>query len=237
MKHIILIDNPQQLTDEDLNTLYNAADVGINTTQGAGFELTTFEHGGIGIPQIATLTGGIRDFLDNESGCPITPIIQGYTDMTTDGCNGKYEMCSPEDFADAIEKYYADDELRKYHGQNARTKMLTKYKWEDIGEKLYKTFLKVADRKEILITEDINKISLDDINILEDVSLPVPPEPNINVNKLKKNIHDKVNIKERLQAKLAAKKNKIKVIEEDEDIPVERLLKMKSKIDKLLETK
>lgn len=265
MKHIILIDNPQQLTDEDLNTLYNTADIGINTCQGAGFELTTFEHGGMGIPQIATLTGGIRDFLDNDSGMPVTPVIEAYTEQTSDGCYGRYELCHPDDFAAALEQYYADDDLRKEHGKNARTKMLTKYRWEDISDKLYKIFLKVADRTENTI--DSNNISLDDINNLENnlninclVDAPVEAvaEPVVPVSvdvtpvavpseatpvKLTPQAFQqkkKNDIKSKLQAKLAAKKQnrtKIPVVEEsdsDDDIPIEKLLKMKNKIDKLL---
>jgi glycosyltransferase involved in cell wall biosynthesis len=258
MKHIILIDNPQQLTDEDLNTLYNAADVGINTTQGAGFELTTFEHGGIGIPQIATYTGGIRDFLDTESGIPVMPIIQSYTDMTSDGCNGKYEMCHPDDFTEAIETYYVDEEIRKKHGANARKKMLTKYKWEDLGEKLYTIFMKVANRdanpetNQDINTLDSNIISLDDINALDsgtDSQTDSQTNINSNINLLLNHIakkeeivtkKTKPDIKARLQAKLAAKKTKIKVVSDDSDdenIPIEKLLKMKTKIDKLLENK
>lgn len=242
MKHIILIDNPQQLTDEDLNTLYNAADIGINTTQGAGFELTVSEGMGIGIAQIATYTGGIRDFLDKDSGYPVTPMIQGYTDMTTDGCNGKYEMCHPDDFAEAIEAYYADEEMRKQHGDNARKKMLTKYRWEDLGEKLYSIFMKVMDREPNKVdkTTSPNMISLDDLSVLEEDLPSIKEDKNLNITQLTSETPQqkkKDDIKKRLQDKLAAKKTKIKVTSDDEDIPLEKLLKMKNKIDKLLEAK
>lgn len=97
MKHIILIDNPQQLSDEDVNILYNCADVGINTCMGAGFELTTFEHAGMGYPQIAPYIGGIRDFLDSSCGMTIEAKMPFYTDTSFDGCPGCAQLCAPDD--------------------------------------------------------------------------------------------------------------------------------------------
>ena len=38
--------------DDDLNLLYNACDVGINTSMGEGWGLVTIEHGAAGAPQI-----------------------------------------------------------------------------------------------------------------------------------------------------------------------------------------
>lgn len=242
MKHIILIDNPQQLTDEDLNTLYNAADVGINTCQGAGFELTTHEHGGIGVPQIATYTGGIRDFLDRDCGTPIMPVMTGYSDMMGDGAPGKYEVCNYNDIADALERYYADEELRKSHGDNMRKKVLTNYRWDDIGEKLYGIFLRVGGREKP--SEDSNKVSLDDIQNLEsNLVIKDDTEPKQKLTPKEYQQKKKDDVKSRLQTKLAAKKSrrtKISVAEDsdsDDEIPIEKLMKMKSKIDKLINSK
>lgn len=39
-------------TTEQLNRIYNACDVGINTCQGGGWELINFEHAATGIPQV-----------------------------------------------------------------------------------------------------------------------------------------------------------------------------------------
>ena len=39
-------------TDDDLNLLYNACDVGINTSMGEAWGLVTCEHGAAGAPQI-----------------------------------------------------------------------------------------------------------------------------------------------------------------------------------------
>lgn len=43
---------PGPITDDQLNTLYNACVVGINTALGEGFGLVNFEHAAAGVPQI-----------------------------------------------------------------------------------------------------------------------------------------------------------------------------------------
>lgn len=250
MKHVILIDNPQQLNDDDVNTLLNTADVGLNTTMGAGFELTNFEHGAIGYPQVAPLIGGIRDFFDESCAKVVKPSFNFYTDTSTDGCPGKTEICDPKHFADAIEEYYKDAELRKKHGSMCRERILKNYKWSDLGEKLYKIVKKVygkdtIEEKEVVVTES-DKISLDDIEALEknlDIKTIKPepepdtkkpePEPETKEPETKKpepkkteatNITDKRknDIKERLRQKLEKKKEMAELAE---------LLKMKKQLD------
>jgi glycosyltransferase involved in cell wall biosynthesis len=137
LKHLIFIDNPQSLTDQDINILYNVSDVGLNTAMGEGWGLCNFEAGAVGVPQIVPEIGGFLDFYSKECATLIKPKIHIYTDMTTDGCPGCAQICDPLDFADAIDRYYADDDLRKEHGEGARKRILTNYKWSNIGEKLY----------------------------------------------------------------------------------------------------
>jgi glycosyltransferase involved in cell wall biosynthesis len=137
LKHLIFIDNPQSLTDQDINILYNVSDVGLNTAMGEGWGLCNFEAGAVGVPQIVPEIGGFLDFYSKECATLIKPKIHIYTDMTTDGCPGCAQICDPLDFADAIDRYYADDDLRKEHGEEARKRILTNYKWSNIGEKLY----------------------------------------------------------------------------------------------------
>ena len=167
MKHIILIDNPQQLSDDEVNILYNVADIGLNTTMGAGFELTNFEHGGMGFPQIAPYIGGIRDFLDPSCAKVVTPSLNIYTDVSNDGAPGCAEIAHPNDFVDALEAYYADEDLRKEHGQKLRQKIPKKYNWTDLGEKFYGIIKKVAGVTEEQTEASNDTISLDDIASLE----------------------------------------------------------------------
>lgn len=177
MKHIIFVDNPQGLTDEDMNILYNAADIGINTAMGEGWGLCNFQAAAIGTPQIVPNVGGFLDFFNKDSAVLIEPKVKVYTDMTIDGCPGCAEICDSADFAEAIESYYADEDLRKQHTANARKKITRDYKWSDLGEKLYsyiKTVMgdNVKDEPTEAVakptddTTDTTKVSIDEIDSL-----------------------------------------------------------------------
>ena len=196
MKHITLIDNPQMMNDEDMNILYNAADVGLNTCQGEGWGMTNFELGAIGKGNIVPGIGGLLDFFDKDSAIQLKPIINLYTDTSSDGAPGECQICHPNDYVEAMETYYANKDILEKHGKNARKNILAKYQWSDIGKILYDAILKVAD-----VTETIELTDEDVIDIIETTVIPdkKKEEKPVQIKKI-------TNIKERLQAKLAAKK-------------------------------
>lgn len=65
---LVLIDTspPNVLADDGVNQLYNACDVGINTSDGEGYGLCQLEHLYTGAPQIVTDVGTYRAFLDDS---------------------------------------------------------------------------------------------------------------------------------------------------------------------------
>jgi glycosyltransferase involved in cell wall biosynthesis len=67
-RRMLLIDTspPNVWSDEAINQLYNAADIGINTSDGEGFGLCQLEHMYTGAPQIVTDVGSYRSFLDSS---------------------------------------------------------------------------------------------------------------------------------------------------------------------------
>ena len=66
VRRLILMDTapPNIINDEAINHLYNAADVGLNTSDGEGFGLCQLEHMYTGAPQVVTDIGSYRSFLD-----------------------------------------------------------------------------------------------------------------------------------------------------------------------------
>lgn len=64
---------PNVIADEGINQLYNASDIGINTSDGEGFGLCQLEHMYTGAPQVVTDVGGYRTFL-NESVARFVPV-------------------------------------------------------------------------------------------------------------------------------------------------------------------
>jgi hypothetical protein len=68
-KRLMLVDTAAKaLPDSAINDLYNAADIGVNTSDGEGFGLCQIEHLYTGAPQLVTDIGTYRSFM-NESVC------------------------------------------------------------------------------------------------------------------------------------------------------------------------
>jgi len=63
----VIIDTspPNFINDEGINQLYNATDIGLNTTDGEGYGLCQLEHMYTGAPQVVTDVGGFRSFMDD----------------------------------------------------------------------------------------------------------------------------------------------------------------------------
>jgi len=138
MKHIIIMDNPQKVTDEETNLLYNVADIGINTCDGEGFGLCNFEQAGLGIPQIVPRLGGFIDFFDDECCALQDPQMAYYVGSSRDSVGGEALLISYMDVVDAIETYYNDKDIRIRHGVLARKRITENYRWDDIAKKLQK---------------------------------------------------------------------------------------------------
>jgi glycosyltransferase involved in cell wall biosynthesis len=57
---------PNRLTDKEINQIYHATDIGVNTSDGEGYGLCTLEHLFTGKPQIVTDIGVYRSFLTDD---------------------------------------------------------------------------------------------------------------------------------------------------------------------------
>jgi hypothetical protein len=135
--HLIIMNNPQQLTDKDVNVLYNCADIGLNTCDGEGFGLCNFEHGAIGIPQVIPQVGGFRDYFNLENSFIVKPKWSYYSDNSRDIVSGEAEICDIDDIIRMLEHAYENkDKLEKF-GQKARKYILENYKWEDKAKTFY----------------------------------------------------------------------------------------------------
>lgn len=140
LSHLVIIENPQALTDDVTNMLNNLADVGINTASGEGWGLCSSEAMGIGIPQIVPNVGGHKEFCSVDESIIVEPTMSLYIDASIDPVvRGEAQLCHPSAFADAILKYYCDRRLLAEHGAKAKSKMLTNYSWNDISNKLIET--------------------------------------------------------------------------------------------------
>ena len=120
------------MSDEMLNYLYNACDIGINTCVGEGFGLCNLEHGSLGKPQIISNVGGLSDIFTNEYSILINPVTEIYVPNNIDFHGGYLEICSSDDFTNAMIKYYDNPTLLKNHGDICKKILCDKYNWDII---------------------------------------------------------------------------------------------------------
>jgi len=138
---IITVQAPQQLSDRDINILYNACDVGLNTADGEGFGLCGFEGLALGKAQVSSYVGGMREFLNENIALIVKPKINMYLDNKSTGIGGIAELTDPHDYAEAFWKYFSSPDLVEKHGYKGRQHILTNYKWENMIDYLYNRIL------------------------------------------------------------------------------------------------
>jgi len=134
---IVSLSNPQQLSDKDINILYNACDVGINTCEGEGWGLCQIEHLAVGAPQVCPKIGGLQEFLNSENSSPIDAKWKYYIDKSRDPIGGIAEIGDPIEYGQTLWKYYMDPSLCEKHAKQGRKEILTHYKWETVVEYFY----------------------------------------------------------------------------------------------------
>lgn len=144
---IVAMPKPQQISDRDINILYNACDIGLNSCEGEGFGLCQFEHSAVGCPQVAPNIGGFKEFLHSENSILVEPKWSYYIDKQRDGIGGYAEVGDYMDYADAIWKYYMNPDLVKKHGKRARQEILTHYRWETMVNHFHRIILDIAQTR------------------------------------------------------------------------------------------
>lgn len=138
---IVSVNMPQQLSDRDINILYNSCDATISQVEGEGFGLQGMESAGIGKGQISAYLGGMLEYLNDQNSIVIRPIMYLYGDNKSQGIGCKSELTNPHDFAEALWKYLSNPELVEKHGKRARENILKHYRWESLIDYFHKRIL------------------------------------------------------------------------------------------------
>ncbi|MFY9558492.1 MAG: glycosyltransferase [Blastocatellia bacterium] len=126
--------------DRDLNLLYNACDVGINTSMGEGFGLVSFEHGATGAAQIVPDHSACRELWSGR-GELIPPARRYIPEFSV------LEMSevSPEGVANAMDNLYRDPNRRE---ELARAAFMAaqnpEFSWDNIPDRFEDLFLALA---------------------------------------------------------------------------------------------
>lgn len=164
-KHLIILQNPQQISDFDINIMYNLGDIGINTCDGEGFGLCNFEQAGVGVPQIVPNIGGFKDFfVKGRNSLMIDPKWSYYCDHSRDFVAGEAEICDIDDFVDAMEFYYTNRDVIIEHGQAARENIVTNYKWWSKGKQFYDIILEETKHLNVNTPNTSTSLELNDVD-------------------------------------------------------------------------
>jgi glycosyltransferase involved in cell wall biosynthesis len=132
---LMISSNDMVFKDEDINVLYNIADIGISTAEGEGWGLCSFEQMGVGIPQVVPDLGGYKEYCNPENSIMVKPKYHYYLPGVYSPVGGEAHVCDPHDVCLAMEEYLNDSEKLKKHGSIAKEKVLG-YTWESAVKEL-----------------------------------------------------------------------------------------------------
>jgi len=131
---------PVPVGDSELNLLYNACDVGINTAMGEGWGLVSFEHAATGAPQVVPDHTACSEIWRGHA--ELIPVVKSYIPAFTVLEMGEV---SPKGVAQALENLYSNPELRQRlaHAGFALTHR-PEYSWQGIPDRFDDLFVELA---------------------------------------------------------------------------------------------
>lgn len=127
----IVLDRSHSLSREELNALYNALDVGINTAMGEGFGLVSFEHALTGAPQLVPDHTGFREhWSEAASLLPTAERVYFFSEY------GDMHVTTAEATATALTASFEDLNLRRSLGEAARERAGSPhFQWSSVAER------------------------------------------------------------------------------------------------------
>lgn len=117
-------------SDDEVNDLYNAATVFIQTSRHEGFCLPLLEAMATGTPVVCTDAHGNRDFALSDKTCLLV------------------EHDNDAQLSTAISKLFSDEKLRKRLSENA-LREVKKYTWENVTKQLVSFYSGIASNRSI----------------------------------------------------------------------------------------
>jgi glycosyltransferase involved in cell wall biosynthesis len=132
--HVFISPKPMHLTDEEVNDIYNAGDVGISTTRGEGFGLTPVEHMYLNRPQVVTGIPALKETMGSYAHFVEPKLWIRIGEV--ENHDGETALCDYRDFADHLQYCFKNpDEL-----PNAREYLREKYSWDHMYKVLDEEF-------------------------------------------------------------------------------------------------
>ena len=129
------------VADEVLNWIFNACDVGINTSLGEGWGLVNLEHAATGAAQIVPRHSACEELWQGSA-----LLLEPAFSLTTERILTEGRIVSPEEVARALESLYRDPALRASLSAAAlRVATRPEYQWSRIAEEWDLLFRELLD--------------------------------------------------------------------------------------------
>jgi glycosyltransferase involved in cell wall biosynthesis len=132
--------NPH-ISDTQINLLYNATDIGLNTCMGEGFGHCQLEHAALGKPQIVSKVGALADLFAEGGAILVEPKAWIRASNTLDEHSGDLGICDAADFAAAMSRYFHDRKKREEDGLWGLRVLPERYAWSRVLEVLKQSLL------------------------------------------------------------------------------------------------
>ena len=117
------------LTGEELNLVYNACDVGLNTSTGESWGLVSFEHAATGAAQVVPRHTALAELWEGAAEM-VDPVMT----LTNPGPLSHAHIVSPEGVAAALERLYADPGHRERMARGAHANATRpEYRWDAVA--------------------------------------------------------------------------------------------------------
>jgi len=119
----------QAVSARQLNLVYNACDVGLNTSSAEGWGLPSFEHAATRAAQVVPRHSACAELWE-DAGVLVEPAMNIiYEKILTEGW-----LVTPEGVAEALERLYTDREFLAEMSERAyRNATRSEYRWENIA--------------------------------------------------------------------------------------------------------
>ena len=130
--------NQAKITDQMMNVVYNASDIGLNTACGEGVGLCVLEGAYLENPQICTKTGGMKDILSEFPDMLVEPVITIQCPSLLDDHLGEMDIIDAKEVSKRIQLFYEDNKKRVEQGKLISKFIKFNYDWNKILEQFIK---------------------------------------------------------------------------------------------------
>ncbi len=134
---------PPNLTTEQLNFMYNACDVGINTAEGEGWGFPAFEHAATGAAQIVPDFAGPGSIWKGAA-----EMLKPTLTLVSTGSMTNANLIAPETVSLALQTLYENPQILRERSISAYKRAIeTRYTWDEIAGSFRILINELLDKK------------------------------------------------------------------------------------------